>query len=177
MLEVTELAISNLKSYMDQNNIDSALRVALMQGGWSGPSLGLALDEPKDNDTTVEESDITFLVDNELMTSCGEIKIDFVESGMKSGFSISSKIPVADAGGGCSSSGCSSGGCGWAEPATFVLYEPRSSDRGFFLSFYPLNSPVKYYHVLHRASCKMNVVARSREKYDGQGWGVKSPEA
>ena len=33
MLEVTELAISNLKSYMDQNNIDSALRVALMQGG------------------------------------------------------------------------------------------------------------------------------------------------
>ena len=33
MLEVTELAISNLKAYMDQNKIDSALRVALMQGG------------------------------------------------------------------------------------------------------------------------------------------------
>ena len=33
MLEVTDLAIKNLKDYMDQNNIDSALRVALMQGG------------------------------------------------------------------------------------------------------------------------------------------------
>jgi Fe-S cluster assembly iron-binding protein IscA len=33
MLEVTELAITNLKSYMEQNNVDSALRVALMQGG------------------------------------------------------------------------------------------------------------------------------------------------
>jgi Fe-S cluster assembly iron-binding protein IscA len=33
MLEVTELAITNLKSYMAQNNVESALRVALMQGG------------------------------------------------------------------------------------------------------------------------------------------------
>jgi hypothetical protein len=33
MLEVTELATQNLKSYMDQNNIESALRVAIMGGG------------------------------------------------------------------------------------------------------------------------------------------------
>ena len=135
MLEVTELAISNLKSYMEQNNIDSALRVALMQGGWSGPSLGLALDEPKDNDTTVEESDLTFLVDNELMASCGGIKIDFVESGMRSGFSITSKIPIAGAGGGCSSGSCGSGGCGWSGLKQSDLNEPRSSGRGFFYSF------------------------------------------
>jgi len=33
MLEVTDLAITNLKAYMEQNSVDSALRVALMQGG------------------------------------------------------------------------------------------------------------------------------------------------
>lgn len=33
MLEVTDLAAKNIKSYLDQNNIDSAIRVALMQGG------------------------------------------------------------------------------------------------------------------------------------------------
>ncbi len=33
MLEVTEMAAKNLKDYMEQNKIDSALRVALMQGG------------------------------------------------------------------------------------------------------------------------------------------------
>lgn len=33
MLEVTSSAIQNLKSYLSQNNIDSAVRVALMQGG------------------------------------------------------------------------------------------------------------------------------------------------
>jgi hypothetical protein len=30
---VTDLAVKKLKEYMEQNNIDSALRVALMQGG------------------------------------------------------------------------------------------------------------------------------------------------
>ena len=33
MLEVTEQAIIKLKAYMADNNIDSAVRVALMQGG------------------------------------------------------------------------------------------------------------------------------------------------
>jgi hypothetical protein len=33
MFEVTVLATQNLKSYMEQNNIDSALRIAIMQGG------------------------------------------------------------------------------------------------------------------------------------------------
>lgn len=33
MLEVTTKAVENLKNYLTQNNIDSAVRVALMQGG------------------------------------------------------------------------------------------------------------------------------------------------
>ena len=33
MLEITEMATKNLKSYLEQNKIDSAVRVALMQGG------------------------------------------------------------------------------------------------------------------------------------------------
>lgn len=32
-LTVTDLAVTKLKEYLSQNNIDSALRVALMQGG------------------------------------------------------------------------------------------------------------------------------------------------
>jgi hypothetical protein len=33
MFEVTDVAIKNLKAYLDQNDIDSAIRIALMQGG------------------------------------------------------------------------------------------------------------------------------------------------
>jgi hypothetical protein len=33
MFEVTNLAVENLKAYLSQNNIESAVRIALMQGG------------------------------------------------------------------------------------------------------------------------------------------------
>lgn len=33
MLQVTDSAAKNLKSYLEQNSIESAIRVALMQGG------------------------------------------------------------------------------------------------------------------------------------------------
>ncbi len=33
MFEVTDSAVNNLKSYLEQNKIDSAVRIALMQGG------------------------------------------------------------------------------------------------------------------------------------------------
>ncbi len=33
MFEVTDMARRNLKAYLEQNNISSAIRIALMQGG------------------------------------------------------------------------------------------------------------------------------------------------
>jgi len=71
--------------------------------------LGLALDEPKNDDTTYEKEGLTFLVNNDLMKQCSEIKVDFMDAGYRSGFSISSAVPIG--GGGCGSS-CSSGSCG-----------------------------------------------------------------
>ena len=108
---VTDQAVEKLKEYLEQNNIDSALRIALMQGGWSGPSLGLALDEPKDNDKVFDNDDLKFLVEEGLMNTCGTITVEFVDAGPRSGFGITSSNPIG--GGGCSSGSCGSGGCGW----------------------------------------------------------------
>jgi len=73
--------------------------------------LGLALDEPKENDAKYEQDGLTFLVDNNLLTTCGSIRIDFTDAGMRSGFSISSTNPIG--GGGCGSDSASCGsGCG-----------------------------------------------------------------
>jgi Fe-S cluster assembly iron-binding protein IscA len=71
--------------------------------------LGLALDEPKDTDDIMEQDGLKFLVDRGLTAQTGEIKVDFIDAGPRSGFSISSKIPLS---GGCSSGSCSSGSCG-----------------------------------------------------------------
>jgi Fe-S cluster assembly iron-binding protein IscA len=73
--------------------------------------LGLALDEPKDDDETFDNADLTFLVAQDLMQTCGDIKLDYNDSGYSSGFAISSTNPISG-GGGSSCGSCGSGGCG-----------------------------------------------------------------
>lgn len=112
MLDVTPLAAEKITAYMTDNKISSALRVALMQGGCSGPALGLALDEEKPEDQQYQKDGLTFLVEKGLLEQCGTIFVDYVESGSRSGFSIRSANALPGFGGGCSSGSCGSGGCG-----------------------------------------------------------------
>ena len=112
MLEVTESALTNLKDYLDQEKIDSAIRVNLMSGGCAGPSLDLALDEAKDDDHTFDHGEVSFLVDKGLAETCGAIKVDFIEKKDggcgDGGFLVTSEKPLSSSGCGCS---CSSGSC------------------------------------------------------------------
>jgi len=110
MLEITQTASENLKNYLAQNSVESAVRIALMEGGCSGPSLGLALDSIKDTDESFVDNELQFIVEKELLTQCGSIKVDYIDAGYRSGFSITSSNPVGG-GGGCGSGGCSSGSC------------------------------------------------------------------
>jgi iron-sulfur cluster assembly accessory protein len=112
MLDVTAQANEKLVGYMKENNITSALRVVLMQGGCSGPTLGLALDEQKPLDEMFQKQDLTFLIEKNLLQQCSDIKIDYLDAGSRSGFSISSSSPPPGVGSGCSSGSCGSGGCG-----------------------------------------------------------------
>ncbi|MDW7774557.1 MAG: hypothetical protein SCH71_16865 [Desulfobulbaceae bacterium] len=73
--------------------------------------MGLALDESKESDQIFKEDELTFLVEESLLNTCGSIKIDFIDAGYRSGFSITSANPVGG-GGGCSSGSCATGSCG-----------------------------------------------------------------
>jgi len=73
--------------------------------------LGLALDEPKDNDKIFDNDSIKFVVEESLIETTGGITVDYVDAGPRSGFGITSVNPISS-GGGCSSGSCSSGSCG-----------------------------------------------------------------
>jgi len=61
-----------------------ALRVSLIEGGISGPFLGLSLDEEKPQDELFLIRELIFVVDKCLLEQCGSIKIDFIEAGNNS---------------------------------------------------------------------------------------------
>jgi Fe-S cluster assembly iron-binding protein IscA len=53
----------------------------------------LALDEPKDEDFSVEAGGLTYLIEKGLQERLGEVKVDYLEEGWRSGFMVSSEKP------------------------------------------------------------------------------------
>lgn len=66
----------------------------------------LVLDEPKDNDDKYEVDGLTYLIDKELSTQSGDVKVDFVDNGWQQGFVLSTATPLGG-GGSCGSTSCS----------------------------------------------------------------------
>jgi Fe-S cluster assembly iron-binding protein IscA len=74
--------------------------------------LSLALDEPKESDKVFDHDTVNYIIDDELVKKTGDVTIEFVDMGYRSGFRISSQNPVSGAacfpGGGCSTDGACS---------------------------------------------------------------------
>lgn len=67
----------------------------------------MVLDEPKEKDQVFKVNGFTMLVDDNLMKMTKDITVDFVDSGMRSGFTVTSEVPIGGGGGGSCGSGCS----------------------------------------------------------------------
>jgi Fe-S cluster assembly iron-binding protein IscA len=106
MITVTDAAKKELDAYF-ADNTPSSIRVFLAPGGCSGPRLALALDEPKDTDTTAEEKGYMFCMNNELLTQVSHVTVNFSHMG----FSVDPDIPLNTGGGGCGGCSSASGGC------------------------------------------------------------------
>ncbi len=70
--------------------------------------MGLALDELKDTDKAFDFDEIKFVIEEELLTKTGEIKIMYAQNPYGGGFKIESANPLsAEAG----SDGCGTCSC------------------------------------------------------------------
>ncbi len=68
--------------------------------------MGMALDEPHDDDQIFNEKGVTFIMNKGLFNEVKPVSIDFVKSAMGAGFMIKSEL-VNKAGSGCGSGTCS----------------------------------------------------------------------
>jgi len=102
MITVTENAISGLNQHFEGKD-PQPIRIYLADGGCSGMKLSLALDELRDGDKSHAQDPYTFLINEELAESVGQVTVDMSEYG----FTIDSEKQIDGGGGGCS--GCSCG--------------------------------------------------------------------
>ena len=98
MVTVTENAQKKIEEALkEKKDAPQSVRVFLHEGGWGGPSLSLALDEPSDSDKVFENGNTKYIIDDDLLKTTGDITIDFINEGWQKGFTITSQNPVAGA--------------------------------------------------------------------------------
>ncbi len=62
--------------------------------------MGMALDEPREDDEVLKESGITYLINRQLYEQVKPIKIEFMQTARGAGYRISANLPKS-----CSSCG------------------------------------------------------------------------
>ncbi len=104
MFQVSERATEKIKEYFKDREEIPTIRITLTQAGWSGPSLGLALDEPQEDDEVFNQGGITYTINKKLYEQINPISVDYVETPRGSGYQITANI--AKLGQGCRSCSC-----------------------------------------------------------------------
>ena len=66
----------------------------------------MALDEPKETDKSEEVDGIKYLIDAKLVEKLGTVSVDYVESGWRSGFVITTQNPIGVDRSSCGSCSC-----------------------------------------------------------------------
>jgi iron-sulfur cluster assembly accessory protein len=110
MIDITDAASAKVKEILEeQGKTDHALRLFVRGMSCSGPSYGMALDnEPREDDQVSEIAGIKLLVDPMSAPSLEGAEVDYVDSLMGKGFTVSNPNAAPASGGGCGG-GCACG--------------------------------------------------------------------
>jgi iron-sulfur cluster assembly protein len=109
MIDITETASTKVRELLEeQGKQDHALRVYVRGMSCSGPAFGMALDdETRPDDTVAELGGVKVLVDPLSAPYLEDAQVDYVESLMGQGFTVTN--PNQPQGGGGCGGGCSCG--------------------------------------------------------------------
>ncbi|HUJ69091.1 MAG TPA: IscA/HesB family protein [Syntrophorhabdales bacterium] len=93
MLELSERASEEIKKqFLKGREGSQSIRIIMTDGGWKGPYLAMAFDEPRENDHVFTERGVTFLVEKTLLERVKPIRVDYVEGILGSGFTLKSEL-------------------------------------------------------------------------------------
>ena len=108
MFTLTDSARTELDAFFADKE-KAGIRLYLAPGGCSGPRIGLALDEPGEQDFVIEQDGYTFCIVKELWATIGE---GATADASPMGFLVTPAKPLPGGGGcGCSSCGSGCSGC------------------------------------------------------------------
>jgi iron-sulfur cluster assembly protein len=99
VITLTETAADKVKEFMaSKDQPELALRIYVSKGGCSGFSYGMALDAAQGDDNVYDFSGIKVVIDPQSAPYLEGIEVDYVNSMMGGGFSITNPNAVSSCG-------------------------------------------------------------------------------
>ena len=87
-INLTDRAKEELKKVQEEKDNEKAVRIYVAGHGWGGPSFGLALDEQKDDDLTMDVDGLKFVYEKDLEEAFEDFNVDFNDKGFQKGFTV-----------------------------------------------------------------------------------------
>lgn len=98
MIEIDKEAVKQLKIFRESSGSESCVRIGILSGSTSGPTLGVSIDDRTDRDEAFFYDDLEVIIDKALLNYCEKIDVEFVlqEGGGcgGAGFRITPKNPI-----------------------------------------------------------------------------------
>lgn len=100
MINISDSAMARIKQMLEQEETpDMFLRLGVNEGGCSGFSYGMGLDDQEsEEDVHMEVDGLKIVVDKESIRYLNGLEIDYKESGMSGGFTIHNPNAIASCG-------------------------------------------------------------------------------
>ncbi|GAA0136568.1 iron-sulfur cluster assembly accessory protein [Paenibacillus sp. YSY-4.3] len=100
MINISDSAMVRIKQMLEQEETpDMFLRLGVNEGGCSGFSYGMGLDDQEsEEDVHMDVSGLKVVVDKHSVRYLNGLEIDFKESGMSGGFTIHNPNAIASCG-------------------------------------------------------------------------------
>ncbi|MNJ58244.1 Iron-sulfur cluster insertion protein ErpA [compost metagenome] len=100
MINVSDSAMARIKQMLEQEETpDMFLRLGVNEGGCSGFSYGMGLDDQEsEEDVHMDIDGLKIVVDKESIRYLNGLEIDYKESGMSGGFTIHNPNAMASCG-------------------------------------------------------------------------------
>jgi Fe-S cluster assembly iron-binding protein IscA len=87
MIQITDTARDKLREILDQNS-GKLLRIFVQGAGWGGPRMGMALDEPEENEQPVQVNGIDVLIADFARPLIESTTVDYIKESQGEGFVI-----------------------------------------------------------------------------------------
>lgn len=89
IVDLTSEAKEKLDELFPEFEDDKALRIYVAGYGWGGPSFGMALEEPKEDDLKLQVDGYDFIMEAELEQVYNKFTIGYSNSFLRKGFTVS----------------------------------------------------------------------------------------